>query len=791
MALVLPNLDDKPFEQIVEEARQLIPSNAPEWTDHNVHDPGITFTELFAWLAEISHYRLNRTSAASFERFFSLMGVTPEPARAAEVSVAFEFDPLSQGLLIPANTKMSAIGIEEVPFQTLADQYLTRAKVKRVVTDAGGRQIVQTTAEKNEAGHYEAFGPSPAPGDLLRLEFENWFDEPRGQFHVTLFEDDLPARKPFSEKPEAFEPSAKIRWEYRSDAAGVAREQWTPLKVIDDGTLSFSRSGDVVFESPTESAAREHKELRAIVLEGRFEIPPRIVAIRTNTVRARQVETIVNETLGCGLGIADQLVQLKKFPLLINNRVDDGPFQVGEVLDWEALTARLRDAENLYKSPLKETVIDLREKLRAIAGDDISATPSDFRNLEYRLAQAFDQLISDPDLYQREKFKHLNIPEELIESRRCRNQSTTRRLNRLILQLVFPDFVVSDRCEVQVGLAPGPCREHREDEVKTWRTWQRVDDFLKSGPDDYHYVLDPEAGTVLFGNGLNGKVPQENEFIRARFYRRSQYENGNIKAEHQWSLGLVPASTPVVNRVNSIAASGGRSKESVDDTKIRTRAVFHKERAVLTKTDYETLALTTPGLRVARAKLVANFNPKFRSLKLPGEVTLIVEAQPPPRAAFPNATPMTPSKGFLATIKNFIESRRVVTTNVNVIGPEYVEVRVSGQVFLKKRVSESETRESIDRALAQFFDPVFGGPVAGQGWPFGRSIFPSEISQQLVKVEGVDYVTKIAINGLEPGKSLRMPYNGLPTPGKHSITTVTFEARRQNPDSAQQRKNCG
>jgi len=787
MALLLPNLDDKPFQQIVEEARPLIPSNAPEWTDHNVHDPGITFTELFAWLAEISHYRLNRTSAASYERFFSLMGVTPESAQAAQVSVAFEFDPLSQGLLIPANTKMWAIGVEDVPFQTLADQYLTKAKIKRVVTDAGGRQIVQTTAEINEAGHYEAFGPSPTAGDFLRLEFHNWFDEPRGQLQVTLFEDDLPVRTPLPQKPGAFEPSAKIRWEYRSDAPDVAGEQWTELKVIDDGTLSFSRSGDVVFESPTEPAARRHKELRAVVIEGWFEIPPRIVTIRTNTMRARQVETIVNEDLGPGLGTADQLVRLKKSPLFINNQIDDGPFQVGEVLDWEALTARLRNAENLYKSPFKETVLHLRKKLRDVAGNVIAADPPERSNNEYRLAQAFDQLISDPDLYEPEKFKELNIPEDLLESRRCRNQSTARRLNRLILQLVFPELVVSDRCEIQVGVQA----ETVEDEIKTWRTWQRVGDFFKSGPDDYHYVLDPETGTVLFGNGLNGKVPQKTEFIRARFYRYSQYEKGNITAGHQWVLDLVPASTPIVNRVNTTAASGGRRKESVDETKIRTRAVFHKDRAVLTRTDYETLALRTPGLRVARAKLVANFNPKFRRLKLPGEVTLIVEAQPPPRAAFPNATPTAPTKGFLATIQNYVESRRVVTTNVNVIGPEYVEVKVSGQVFLKKRVSESETHESIKRALVQFFDPVFGGPVAGQGWPFGRAIVPSEISQQLVKVDGVDYVTKIAINGLEPGQPLPMPYNGLPTPGEPSVTTVPFEARRQNAGSAQQRENCG
>src|SRR5690349_15306800 len=534
MALVLPNLDDKPFQQIVDEARQLIPSNAPEWTDHNVHDPGITFTELFAWLAEIEHYRLNRPSAASYERFFSLMGVTPESAQGAEVSVAFEFNPLSQGLLIPANTKMFAIGIKDVPFQTIADQYLTKAKIKRVVSDFGGRQIVQTTAEINEAGHYEAFGPAPAAGDSLHLEFENWFDEPRGQLQVTLFEDDLPARTPSPQKTGAFEPSATIRWEYRSDSPSVAGEQWTELKLIDDGTLSFSRSGDVVFESPTEPAAREHKELRAVVVEGRFEIPPRIVTIRTNTVRARQVETIVNEDLGPGLGTADQLVQLKKSPLFINDQIDDGWFQVGEVLDWEALTARLRDAENLYKSPLREMVLYIREKLRDVAGDVIAANPIDFSNNKYRLAQAFDQLISDPDLYKPEIFKGLNIPDDLLESRRCRSQSSARRLNRLILQLVFPDLVVSDRCEIQVGVGA----ENVEDEIKTWRTWQRVDDFLKSAPDDYHYVLDPETGTVLFGNGLNGKVPQITELIRARFYRYSQYEKGNITAGHQWALDL-------------------------------------------------------------------------------------------------------------------------------------------------------------------------------------------------------------------------------------------------------------
>ena len=130
-----------------------------------------------------------------------------------------------------------------------------------------------------------------------------------------------------------------------------------------------------------------------------------------------------------------------------------------------------------------------------------------------------------------------------------------------------------------------------------------------------------------------------------------------------------------------------------------------------------------------------------------------------------------------------------MTTNIHVIGPSYIEVNVSGRVFLKKRASESDVRQSLNRALSQFLDPVFGGPDS-RGWPFGRSIFPSEISQQLVKVDGVDYVTKIAVNGLEPGTSLALPYNGLPTGGQHSITTVTFEARGSDSNLAQQDNDC-
>ena len=182
-------------------------------------------------------------------------------------------------------------------------------------------------------------------------------------------------------------------------------------------------------------------------------------------------------------------------------------------------------------------------------------------------------------------------------------------------------------------------------------------------------------------------------------------------------------------------------------------------------------------MRVARVKVVANTNPELLCLSLPGEVTIIILPYPAPRSAFPNAAAPEPSDGFLTTIRNHLETRRLVTTNIHVIGPLYKEVKVTCNVFLKKRVSQNEASKNINQALADFFDPVLGGPQKGMGWPFGRSAFPSEVSQQIARLPGVDYVTNVAINDLEPGARLKLPYNGLPLSGKHAVTIVAFEDR--------------
>lgn len=75
MGLPIPNLDDRTFEELLNEARALIPVYHKEWTNHNPSDPGITLLELFAWLSEMTIYRINQIPEENYQAFLKLLGI--------------------------------------------------------------------------------------------------------------------------------------------------------------------------------------------------------------------------------------------------------------------------------------------------------------------------------------------------------------------------------------------------------------------------------------------------------------------------------------------------------------------------------------------------------------------------------------------------------------------------------------------------------------------------------------------------------------------------------------------
>lgn len=75
MSLPVPNLDNLEFKNLVEEAKSLIPVYAPQWTNFNPSDPGITLVELFAWFCEMISYRVDQVPEENYLSFLKLLGV--------------------------------------------------------------------------------------------------------------------------------------------------------------------------------------------------------------------------------------------------------------------------------------------------------------------------------------------------------------------------------------------------------------------------------------------------------------------------------------------------------------------------------------------------------------------------------------------------------------------------------------------------------------------------------------------------------------------------------------------
>jgi len=88
MPIPLPELDDREFDELFEEARALIPRYNREWTNYNPSDPGITMLELFAWLCEQTLYRMDRIPIQRYETFLKIVGITLEPGESIESGIA-------------------------------------------------------------------------------------------------------------------------------------------------------------------------------------------------------------------------------------------------------------------------------------------------------------------------------------------------------------------------------------------------------------------------------------------------------------------------------------------------------------------------------------------------------------------------------------------------------------------------------------------------------------------------------------------------------------------------------
>lgn len=119
MAIEAPNLDDRDFHQLLEEASSVIRKYSPQWTDLSPSDPGMILLETFAHLTEVMIYRLNRLPQKAYVEFLRLIGVKLYPPSAATATLRFSLSrPQNDPVEIPRGVRVTigrASGAGEAP----------------------------------------------------------------------------------------------------------------------------------------------------------------------------------------------------------------------------------------------------------------------------------------------------------------------------------------------------------------------------------------------------------------------------------------------------------------------------------------------------------------------------------------------------------------------------------------------------------------------------------------------------------------------------------------------------
>ncbi|MBT3219001.1 MAG: hypothetical protein HN348_07915 [Proteobacteria bacterium] len=142
MPIKPPNLDDRKYADIVREARALIPQYCPEWTNLSDADPGMTLVQLFAWMTEMTIYRLNRVPDKTYIHFLNFIGEERRQATAAMVPLTFYIRNESKDVVeLPPYARCSTKqkkGADALHFLTTEPISVHDCTVERVVAVAAG-----------------------------------------------------------------------------------------------------------------------------------------------------------------------------------------------------------------------------------------------------------------------------------------------------------------------------------------------------------------------------------------------------------------------------------------------------------------------------------------------------------------------------------------------------------------------------------------------------------------------------------------------------------------------------
>ena len=311
--------------------------------------------------------------------------------------------------------------------------------------------------------------------------------------------------------------------------------------------------------------------------------------------------------------------------------------------------------------------------------------------------------------------------------------------------------------------------------------WTERDDLDAAGPDDEHYVLDESLGEIRFGDGINGTVPAAGRRVVAERYVSGGGVAGNVRQSVDWRFADGGARLRNANgrflrgNLGTVAvsaegsAAGGADAESIDAALDRMKRDLKAPYRAVSPDDYRHVATHTPGLRFGRAAAQVERGERVEGCEPHHEVRVVV---------IPHSTldAPVPSAGFLAAVQCHLERHRLLTDRVTVEAPTYVGIGVDAKVRIVPGYSVEGRRTAVADALDDFLDPLTG--FEGDGWPFGRPLYRSEVYEAIETVEGVDCVLDVSVRtrnerAIDRNGNVLIDETALLSPDDHDVTVRT------------------
>ncbi|MFT2016852.1 putative baseplate assembly protein [Streptomyces sp. 796.1] len=318
MTLPSPHLDDRRFQGLVDEAKRMVQQRCPEWTDHNVSDPGVTLIEAFATMVDQLIYRLNRVPDKNYLAFLDLIGVRLYPPTAARTDVTFWLSaPQPEPVRVPAGTEVATVRTEAeeaVVFTTGAALSIVPCSLERLATWPVRAEATDTTEELALGRDVPCFGSTPRPGDCLYVGLS----QPAPSCVVVL-------RLDCKVEGVGVDPlRPPLRWEAWDGSA------WVACEVDKDDTGGFNKAGEVIVHLPAghlASVVAGHTAgwIRCRLLPAAADQPSYVASPTVRqltaftiggTVEASHAETVTEEVIGVCDGVPGQSFQVARPPVV-------------------------------------------------------------------------------------------------------------------------------------------------------------------------------------------------------------------------------------------------------------------------------------------------------------------------------------------------------------------------------------------------------------------------------------------------------------------------------------------